>query len=110
MKIKKYLANLLLIKNLILFIPLIFDKELKELVYKDLDVQDYQCRYKKTRSILFVNYLLCFDYSFRAIYQFRLRNHIVTWIMSRIFVPNKLHIEISGKIGGDLESFMARML
>ena len=100
MKIKKHLANLLLIKNLILFIPLIFDNELKELVYKDLDVQDYQCRYKKTRSILFLNYLLCFNYSFRAIYQFRLRNHIITWIMSKMLVQNKLHIEISGKIGG----------
>ena len=98
---RKHLANLLLIKNLILFIPLIFDKELKKLVYKDLDVQDYQCRYKKTRSILFLNYLLCFDYSFRAIYQFRVHNYAFSCIMAKILAPNKLHIEISGKIGGD---------
>ena len=98
-RVKQLGSLIMLIRTIIPVLAVVFDKKLRKYVYKDLYVNEYRCIFKKTDSILFLNYLLQIDLSFRAIFYFRLRkNHIISYYISNILLPNKKDIDIYGDI------------
>ncbi len=105
-KVKKILAIIGGIRNIIPLLCLYIDSELRKITFSDIKRADYQCTYSKSESYVFFNYLLIYDKCYRNIFYFRLKKkHIIAYYCSQIFLPMKKDMELWGDVAEGLRVF-----
>lgn len=77
----------------------ISDKELKRLFLEDLERLTLASNFVKANLTGFIYSLLRFN-AFRAVFYYRSEKHRIVSLLARLFLHNKLQMEISGTIEG----------
>lgn len=106
-RLKKIVAFFGIIRTLIPMIPVAYDKKMRKEIIEDLEANKEICLYNKPCSIFWLNYMLLRNMPYRSIYHYRLRKHghFVILALSKLFIHDKLSIEIGGDIRGGFRIF-----